>query len=52
MIWYVVWFLIGFILGSLVTWVYGELTDKVKLAKAGYGVGKTFLFWTINKFKK
>ena len=52
MIWYVIWFLIGAIVGSLGTWIYGELTDKVKLAKTGYGLGKTFVLWIINKIKK
>jgi hypothetical protein len=52
MIWYIVSFIVGCILGSLIMWVYGEVTDKVKLAKTGYGIGKTFLFWLINKFKK
>ena len=52
MIWYVIWFLIGVIVGSLVTWTYGELTDKVKLAKTGYGLGKAFVLWIIRRFKK
>ena len=52
MIWYVIWFLIGAIVGSLATWIYGELTDKVKLAKTGYGLGKTFVLWIIGRFKK
>ena len=49
MIWYIIWFLIGTIVGSLGTWIYGELTDKVKLAKMGYGLGKIFVLWIINK---
>ena len=52
MIWYVIWFLIGVIVGSLVTWAYGELTDKVKLAKTGYGLGKTFVLWILGRFKR
>jgi len=52
MIWYVIWFLIGAIVGSLVTWAYGELTDKVRIAKTGYGLGKTFVLWIINKIKR
>ncbi len=52
MIWYFIWFIIGAIIGSLITWAYGELTDKVKLAKTGYSVGKIFVLWIIGKFKK
>ena len=52
MIWYIIWFLIGTIVGSLVTWAYGELTDKVKLAKMGYGLGKTFILWILGRLKK
>ena len=52
MIWYIIWFLIGAIVGSLVTWAYGELTDKVKLAKTGYGLGKTFVLWILGRFNK
>ena len=52
MIWYIIWFLIGAIVGSLVTWAYGELTDKVKLAKTGYGLGKSFVLWILGRFKK
>ena len=52
MIWYIIWFLIGLVIGSLVTWAYGELTDKVKLAKMGYGLGKTFILWILGRFKK
>ena len=51
MIWYFIWFIIGAIIGALVTWTYGELTDKVKLAKTGYGVGKTLILWIIRKIK-
>jgi hypothetical protein len=42
----------GLVIGSLGTWIYGEVTDKVKLAKTGYGLGKTFVLWIINKIKK
>ena len=52
MIWYIIWFLIGAIVGSLVTWAYVELTDKVKLAKTGYGLGKMFILWILGRFKK
>ena len=52
MIWYVIWFLIGLVIGSLGMWIYGEVTDKVKLAKTGYGLGKTFVLWIIGRFKK
>ena len=47
-----IWFLMGLVIGSLATWIYGELTDKVKLAKTGYGIGKTFVLWIISKIKK
>lgn len=52
MIWYIVWFIIGFILGALVVWIYNQVTDKVKIAKAGYGIGKSILFYILSKFKK
>jgi len=52
MIWYIVWFIIGFILGSLIMWIYGQVTDKVQLAKTGYGIGKSILFYILNKLKK
>jgi hypothetical protein len=52
MIWHVIWFLIGLVIGSLGMWVYGEVTDKVKLAKTGYGLGKTFILWILGRVKK
>lgn len=45
-------FISGFILGALVFWVYGFITDKVTLARAGYGIDKGFVMWVINKFIK
>lgn len=45
-------FIAGFILGAIVLWVYGFLTDKIALAKTGYGLGKTLVMFFINKFKK
>lgn len=45
-------FISGFILGALVFWIYGFITDKVALARAGYGIGKGFVVWVINKFIK
>jgi len=52
MIWFVILFLTGFVVGYFVAWIYGELTDKIKLAKTGYGLGKTFVLWIIGRFKK
>ena len=45
-------FLLGFLLGAVTLWVYGFVTDKVALAKTGYGLGKTIVVFFINKFKK
>jgi hypothetical protein len=45
-------FIIAYILGALTIWIYDQVTDKMKIAKAGYGIGKTLLFYIINKFKK
>ena len=45
-------FLVGFFLGAATLWVYGFVTDKVALAKTGYGLGKTIVMFFINKFKK
>lgn len=45
-------FLLGFLLGAVTLWVYGFVTDKVALAKTGYGLGKTIVMFFINKFKK
>lgn len=52
MIWYIILFIIGFILGSLIMWIYGQITDKVQMAKTGYSLGKTLLIFILNKFKK
>ena len=48
----IIWFIIGFIIGTLVIWIYNQVTDKVQLAKTGYGIGKSILFYILNKFKK
>lgn len=45
-------FIIAYILGALTIWVYDQVTDKMKIAKAGYGIGKTLLLYIIGKFKK
>ena len=44
MIWNIIWFIIGFILGALVIWLYNQVTDKIQLAKTGYGIGKAYCF--------
>lgn len=45
-------FIIAYILGALTIWIYDQVTDKMKIAKAGYGIGKTLLLYIIGKFKK
>lgn len=45
-------FIIAYILGALTIWIYNQVTDKMKIAKAGYGIGKTLLLYIIGKFKK
>ena len=45
-------FIIAYILGALTIWIYDQATDKMKIAKAGYGIGKTLLLYIIRKFKK
>ena len=45
-------FIFGFIVGALVLWTYNFVTDKVTIAKAGYGISKTFVMYIINKFRK
>lgn len=49
---YIITFIVGAIIGALITFIYSEVTDKLKLAKAGYGIGKGILYYIIRKFKK
>ena len=52
MLYYILVFILGFVLGGLIMWIYGQVTDKLNIAKAGYGIGKSLLIFGINKFKK
>lgn len=45
-------FLFGFILGGLVVWIYDQITDKMKIAKTSFGIGKGIIYFILNKLKK
>lgn len=45
-------FIIAYILGALTIWIYDQVTDKMKIAKVGYGIGKSILLYIVSKFKK
>jgi len=50
-LYHILCFLLGFAFGSFIIWVYGQITDKVQIAKTGYGLGKRLLIYLINKFR-
>lgn len=45
-------FLFGFILGGLVVWIYDQITDKMKIAKTSFRIGKGIIYFILNKLKK
>ena len=51
-LYYIFVFILGFVIGSLVVWIYNQITDKVQMAKTGYSLGKRLLIYLVNKFKK
>jgi len=51
-LYYILVFILGFVTGSIIIWTYNQITDKVQMAKTGYGLGKRLLIYLINKFRK
>jgi len=46
------WFFIGLILGSIITWSYFYITDKLNLIKLGYSGSSWFIRFLYKKYKE
>lgn len=50
-LYYILVFILGFVFGGFIVWTYNQVTDKVQMAKTGYGLGKRLLIYLINRFR-
>lgn len=50
-LYYILVFILGFVFCSFIVWIYNQVTDKVQMAKTGYGLGKRLLIYLINRFR-
>jgi len=50
-LYYILVFILGFVFGGFIIWTYNQVTDKVQMAKTGYGLGKRLLIYLINRFR-
>ena len=48
----IVYFILGFILGFFTIWIYNQVTDKLKVAKFSFGLGKKVVSLILNTFRK
>lgn len=46
---YILTFIIGTIFGCFITWLYNQITDKIKIAKTGYSLCKQVYNYFMNK---
>lgn len=46
------WFFIGLILGSIITWSYFYITDKLNLIKLGYSGSSWLIRFLYKKYKE
>ena len=47
-----VWILLGIIIGIFGSWLWNFTTDKIRLARLGYSVGKGLIAWIVRKLVK